>query len=88
MTNDILNKLFNKANKDFWNNGYVGLDYNMAVMCICAKRLNRKIEFCAGGESYESKLDYWARKRHFGHLTVDSEDDLLTHAIKKYKVNT
>ena len=79
-----LEKLFNAAKKDLKLNGFVGMDYNMAVICIIAKKLNKRVNFLFGGGSYESKLDYWARKRHFGHLQVNSEDELLEHAWKEF----
>lgn len=80
-----LNELFDAAQKDLKLNGFVGMDYNMAVICIIAKKLNKRVNFMFGGSSYESKLDYWARKRDFGHLQVSSEDELLEHAWNKIK---
>lgn len=81
-----LQKLFDAANEDFWANGYVGLDFNMAVMCVIAKRTGTPMVFQLGGGTYEFKLNYWASKRTFGHLTVKDEDELLTVAAKRYRI--
>lgn len=81
-----LNKLFDCALEDYKKNGYIGMDFNMAVMCICSKRLNKKFNFMVGKNDipYDEKIEYWAGKRNFGHLQVNSEDDLLKHAEKEY----
>ena len=92
--NDMdLNALFDAAKADLDKNGFVGMDYNMCVLCIIAKRTGRKLQFAQGRVpatgmelSYEDKLDYWARKRHFGHLQVRDEDDMLAHAAKEYEI--
>lgn len=85
--NEKLKNLFEAARADFDLNGFVGCDYNMAVMCICAKKTGIQMNFMTGGGSYESKLEYWASKRNFGHLQVSSEDDLIQHAMKEYKIS-
>ncbi len=81
-----LEKLFDLAKADLDQNGFVGMDYNMAVLCIISKRISsRKVTFTTGGFSHDAKVEYWASKRHFGHLQVASEDELLAHASKEYK---
>lgn len=93
LTEDQLNRLFDAAKADLDEQGFVGMDYNMCVLCIIAQRTGRKLKFMKGRvpatgmeQTYEAKLDYWARKRHFGHLQVASEDDMLAHAAKEYKI--
>lgn len=89
MNNSILIKLFNSAQLDLKQNGFIGLDYNMAVICIISKRINLPVKFQRGNStlSYHQKLDYWASKRNFAHLQVASDDELLQHAMKEYKIN-
>ena len=64
------------------------MDYNMAVICIIAKRTDETLPFAKGdgSKSYNDKIEYWASKRDFCHLHVISEDALIEHALKEYKV--
>jgi hypothetical protein len=80
--------LMEKAKSDLKLNGFVGMDYNMAVICSIAKRTGTKVQFMQGDGklSYEEKLEYWSRKRDFCHLHVGSEEELLKHAAKEYNV--
>ena len=81
-------KLFDAVKADYKVNGFVGMDFNMAVMCIISKRIKeRGVTFMSGGDTHQNKLDYWARRRNFGHLQVGSEDELLEFAAKKYNLD-
>lgn len=89
-----LDALFDAVKSDLQQNGFVGMDYNMCVLCIIAKRTGKKLEFQKGRapatgteKTYEEKLDYWARKvRWFDHIKVSTEDEMLAHAAKKYNL--
>lgn len=78
-------ELFDKVKLDLRRGGYVGMDFNMAVLCIISKRTTeRKIQFMKGGDSYEQKVEYWASKRYFGEISFDSEDAILKAALEKF----
>lgn len=84
-------ELFSFYKKELDANGYCGIDFRMAVLCILAKRnKNLKVEFMQGESklTYENKLDMWACKRHFGELYFDTEDQILEHARKCFKERT
>jgi hypothetical protein len=90
-TNEQLTKLIKAAQANLAEMGFVGLDYNMAVICICARLTNFRVKFMGGTENdddnvYQRKLSYWISKRDFCHLHVDSEEALIDHAMKEYKV--
>lgn len=77
-------KLFKQARARIKCYGYVGLDFNMAVICIIAKRYKSyKVAFQCK-DNYHEKLDYWARKRSFGEVHYGSEDEILQAANKHW----
>ena len=79
-----LYRLVLDASQDMQKNGFVGLDFNMAVTCICSKRLGIKVKFSLQDDNqYEQNVDYWARKRDCGHLHVSNEDEVLQHAQER-----
>lgn len=82
-----LKLLLSAAQEDLKQNGFIGMDYNMAVICIIARKLNIKLNFKSGGSNYDTKIEYWASKRTFAHLRVSSEDKLIEHALKEYKIS-
>lgn len=81
-------KLAEAANEEIRQHGMVGLDFNMAVICICAKRTCDKVHFKSGGAlDYNGKVDYWARKRDFGEVHFDSEDAIIKRAFEKFGIS-
>lgn len=74
------------ANNAIKKNGYAGLDYNMAVLCIAAQRTGIKVEFPQRGESYDRKLEYWISKRRANayYWKCDTDDELLLNAWADY----
>lgn len=78
-------KLFNFYRNRIKQNSYIGLDFNMAVCCIIAKRTKLKMSFMPHGSlSYEEKLEGWAKIRHFGEVWFGTEDQILKAAWKNY----
>lgn len=77
-----------RAEAAILKHGYVGLDLNMAAMCICARRsgitLHRHSQR-PGARNYAGFLDYWARKREFGHLRCGTEQEVVEAAIEDYE---
>lgn len=87
-----LKKLFDatKANLDEY--GFVGMDYNMCVLCVIARRTGRKLKFMEGRipatgmeRTYDDKLTYWIGKLQWMNH-VHTEDELLADAAKRYNV--
>jgi hypothetical protein len=66
--------------------GYVGLDLNMAAMCIVARRNNWKLPFRSVHprleRSYDEKVAYWADRRDFDHHRCRSEQDVINLFIE------
>lgn len=83
-----LDELYKGALAALNESGFVGMDFNMAVLCICAKRTGQKVEFAKGRvpatglePTYEAKLEYWASKYRWHYA---SEDDILKAAEERY----
>lgn len=87
ITPEQYNGLFNAAYADQLAQGFVGMDFRMAVLCIIALRTGRAMTFRQGvGKTHEEKLHYWASKRHFCELPFSSEDEILEHALQSYHI--
>jgi hypothetical protein len=77
--NDLFDFFQSKTDRD----GYVGLDFNMAILCIISKRTGRFVEFIIL-EDYKNKIEYWASKRHFGEVHFPSEEKMLERAWERF----
>ena len=75
-----LNKLAEIYYFKLKENGYVGLDFNMALLCnLELKGIKTKLEF-SGDRS--NSINYWASKRRFGEILVNSADDIIKLALE------
>jgi len=75
LTQEQLQDILKVHQAKYKRDGYVGMDFNMAVITILAKR-----GVDTGHPWIPHQLEYWSGKRHFCELHCDSEDDVLRHA--------
>lgn len=68
-----------KAQKE---EGFVGMDLRMAALAILHKRGEAPGFKLAAHTA--ANIDYWARKREFGHARCASEDEVIKLAEEQY----
>lgn len=75
LTQEQLQDIVKVYTAKYKRDGYVGMDFNMAVLTILAKR-----GVDTGHPWTPHQLEYWSGKRAFCHLRFDTEDHIILHA--------
>lgn len=71
-----LNKLAEIYYSKLREGGYVWIDFNLAVLCnLELMGVKTKLEF--DSDKRDAAIAYWAAKRRFGEILVNSADDLM-----------